>query len=44
MRKPKIALKTEDGMWIVKAQRMTYLFNSLDEAIRFVEVCYKGVR
>lgn len=40
----KVTLTTDNGMWIVKAQRMTYLFNSSDEAFRFVEVCHKGVR
>ena len=35
----KVALRTEKGKWIVKTSRMTYLFNSSDEAFNFVNIC-----
>lgn len=38
----KVTLKTEKGSWIVKTQRMTYLFNSSEEAFRFVEICHRA--
>lgn len=40
----KITLTTDRGTWIVTAGRMTYLFTNSDQALRFVEVCHKGVR
>jgi hypothetical protein len=40
----KVSLRTDRGTWIVTAGKMTYLFTTLDEASRFIEVCYKGVR
>lgn len=44
MRKQKISLKTANGTWIIKINRMTYIFTHSDQALRFVEVCHKGVR
>lgn len=40
----KVTLKTEKGRWIVKTNRMTYLFRNSDQAFNFIEVCHKGVR
>lgn len=40
----KVTLRTDNGTWIVKANRMTYFFTNPAEAFNFIEVCHKGVK